>query len=256
MARTVRDTIEDQLDFYRAKCLIHLARAVALQTVGENADAATLDRYKRRLAELLPLQSLSDTEARMSEDITKRGLASLKTDFELYVYKVAWALTYFGSSHVLELLSKSPNRSPTKEFPLVEGLVIAASKMPGDEAAGLVLADALVSDLSLDRTKSYLESVFKLSFGKAPSPARHQVQLAFEVRHKIEHRNGYVDSKFVQATRKYIDRTSWADRKDVVSAVGAKIPIASVDLVATYESMKELVEWLHDESPRVLRRPV
>ena len=51
--------------------------------------------YASTLRSLLKPHQLFGAEGRLREDLTKQALSNLKTDFEFFMYKTAWALTFF-----------------------------------------------------------------------------------------------------------------------------------------------------------------
>jgi len=247
-------SFEESMRYYRRKALVHFARTIALHRIALTGGEKLSRTYDLALKDLLERDGIGEQKGRLVEDMTKQALANLKTDFEFFIYKMLWSLTYFDIEKLVIELQANPDEVEksvngfNKAFDLVWG-----SGFTGTEEERSELASIVLPDKSLDRMREYSSRIFgfKLLDSEALRPEIDQVLVAIEVRHKIEHTNGRIDSKFVCNCRNRLKSTSWGDRESDMKEVGNKVSISNKDVLATYSALVAVVNRLTNEIKRL-----
>jgi hypothetical protein len=72
-----------------------------------------------------------------------------------------------------------------------------------------------------------------------------QIQLAFEVRHLIEHRDGRVDPAFLVHVQNFWSNSSWGKRGGL-PGTSERITVEEPDVGCTYEAMRQAARLLTD----------
>jgi hypothetical protein len=188
--------------------------------------------------------SFDEATADLRDMKLRRGLheihlIALKADFELYLNRV---LTVVWMAHFESLAAKAPAR---RDVSLRE---LAEAAIQGGSGRDLVI-DMVVPAHDLSRLVASLREATDIRVPK-DLPAFDfrkwsQIQVAFEVRHLIEHRDGRIDSEFRTHVRHFWPNSSWGRRGRLPSAP-ERITVDEADVVSTYEAMREAVRLVTD----------
>ena len=150
-----------------------------------SVNASVAAAYDRQFKELLLRHGIVAREHRLQEDLTKQALMSLKTDFEFFLFRSSWALTYFKTEHVLGRLVELGSASNEDYRAVAAALGSAALRHEScDEEMQTAVADALVPDMSLERIEHFLSSYFsiKLRAGHPLTWAKFELRFRFDTR--------------------------------------------------------------------------
>ena len=154
-------------------------------------------------------------------------LIALKADFELFLNRV---LTVVWTAHFDSLAGKASNKR-------VRELALAA--VQGNAGHDFVI-QMVVPEYGLPALVGTLKEATHIELPK-DLPAYDfsqwsQIQVAFAVRHLIEHRDGKVDTRFRENVQKFWDNSSWGKRGRLPDTL-EKITVEEADVVHTYDAM-------------------
>lgn len=174
-------------------------------------------------------------EAKMRTVLHKLHLISLKANFELFLNRLlstVWALRF------AELSPTISGRPDISLRDLAAALVDTGG--PSFDVREFVI-DRIVPVHGLQQFKTALEQATHIDLPHVLNRKNirywPQIYAAFEVRHLVEHRDGWVDREFVAKLGSMWVQSSWGrrDRLDRLKTV----PVEEEDVVETYTAMFE-----------------
>lgn len=225
-----------RIEHYGRKCeqhlnrdrLSHLLSLAAVETGRTSADA----RVGKLIRASFDESGLGDRDEKLRRGFHEIHLVSLKADFELYLNRV---LSAIWTAHFASLANSVPEERRVPLQDVAQAIARHSEAIPAAREFvieqvvprhGLTrLADALAETTGIDLRKLLNKQEFTLW---------PQIQVAFEVRHLVEHRDGRVDKEFRSKVRKVWSNSTWS-RIDLERV--NKIIVEDRDVDRTHEAM-------------------
>jgi hypothetical protein len=236
-----RQSAAERLRHYGRKCDQHLSRvrlSHLLALDGLRIDAAGLALHINDLVRA----SFEEVQSDLRDMKLRRGLhevhlIALKADFELYLNRV---LTVVWTAHFASLADKAPGKRDVSLRQLAEAAV------HGNAGRDFVI-QMVVPEHGLTALVGTLKEATGIELPR-DLPAYDfaqwsQIQVAFDVRHLIEHRDGRVDSDFRAHVKKFWSNSSWGKRNRLPDLLD-RITVEEADVGYTYDAMRDAARLL------------
>lgn len=242
------DPCEKRLQYYGAECVKHLNRVRLSHMLAVSAISLAASPLEPSVEHLL--RDSFDESTPPSLRVTKLlaglheiHLVSLKTNFELYLNR---SLTAIWMSHLTSLADQVPSETRVSLQELATA--IAGEDEPQGMAARDFIVERIVPDHGLERLVPALQNVTDINAPKVLNQHDFrlwpQLQVAFEVRHLVEHRDGKVDTRFQDKVRRLWSNSSWKDRDPKTLS---KITVEATDVEVTHSAMVQATRLLTAE---------
>jgi len=172
----------------------------------------------------------------------KRGLhevhlVALKADFELYLNRV---LTVVWAGHFPSIVKKYLSKG---YFSKREQAALRSLTSPE------LFIERVVPNYGLDALLETLKNTTEITLPndlKDYEPSEWgQVQVAFQVRHLIEHLDGKVDDGFRRRVREFWKESSWGKTHHELDTL-VKVTVNEIDVACTYNAMRQAAHSLTD----------
>jgi hypothetical protein len=230
----------ERLRHYGRKCDQHLNRvrlSHLLATAGLRGDNTYLESRTNELIRESFDDAEPDWKMKLHRGLHEVHLVALKAEFELYLNRV---LTVIWTVHFTTLPRKAIGKGTVSLGELADAAV-----------QGISGRDFIIQMVvPAHGLRSLVNSLMEATSIKLPKglPGYHfsqwsQLQLAFEVRHLIEHRDGRVDSDFRLHVGQFWEHSSWG-RRGPLPNVAERITIQESDVDCTYEAMRQTARLL------------
>lgn len=175
-------------------------------------------------------------DVKLRRGLHELHLTALKSEFELYLNRV---LTVFWSAHFVSLAGNTSKR----EIPLRE---VADATLQGISGQDLIV-EKMVPNHGL---RAFVDALKVATGIKLPKDLPNydfalwsQIQVAFQVRHIIEHRDGKIDGDFLANVRTFWGHSSWSERNAPITARD-RITVEESDVTCTHKAMHKAVSIL------------
>jgi hypothetical protein len=226
---TLRDEFHARCEFYGFKCRQRLSRTQLSHELALHHLAEVVDTPAGEFAPLLKaaIKAHDREQPRLHEKLVKIIVEShfltLKANFEYFLNRMLYCLW----SRQFEQLAY---RSRTKV------VLRDVSRALSDTAARERVIDSLIPAHGLDKLKDAFHEAttqsLPVELDKHAPGVWNQIHTAFEVRHLVEHRNGKVDSQFLNKVQ--WKQSSW---HDFPVSEQAQIEVRREDFDKTCETM-------------------
>lgn len=247
---SVPNDFEGAVAFYVSKCCEYLRRTqltyrIAADVLARDSEAALVERYGALVIEAVG-DDASRT-ARLDRVLARSHLSMQKTNFELFLNRIAAAKWEYHLDHVLARWPH-PIRVPSDSF-----------LRPSDAGARFGVAELNVPSMGLSDLVGHLKTILgitgepfstwagldaPITVGPVTITLWSQVVVAFQVRHLFEHRDGRVNRAFRNHVAPHWPRSSWSSVQPLEAlsqrdATGrsSKVGTRELDFMATTEAM-------------------
>ena len=238
-----REGAAERLRYYGRKCDQHLSRVRLSHVLASHSPEIDVAQLESSINELVRA-SFEEAQPDLRDRKLRQGLhevhlVALKAEFELYLNRM---LTVLWTAHFDSLAGKAPGKRDVSLRELAEAAMHGVASrdfviqmvVPAHGLAALVGSLKEATDIELPKDlPAYDFSQWS------------QIQLAFQVRHLIEHRDGRVDSDFRTHARKFWSNSSWG-RRGSMPGVLERITVEEVDVACTYGAMREGARLITD----------
>jgi hypothetical protein len=231
----------DRLNYYNQKCQKHLSRvrlshALALEGLRRNglfSGGSVNQLISTSFANGLDKETDKPKLEKLDEVIHELHLMALKANFELYLNRL---LTTLWTFHFSQLV---PTISGHKKISLVE-LASEVAEHANEFSAKEFVIDQIVARHGLLPFTDAIEKATGISLKQVLDKNDFhywpQIQMAFEVRHLVEHCDGKVDGDFREHVAESWPNTTWGRRGNNLQRM-EKIEVENEDIVITYNTM-------------------
>lgn len=213
--------LEEELRHHGQKCVAHLARAQLALVLGRVAAQVAVPKEHEALI-ARAIGSHDDREHRILEALTRSLFLDLKANFELFLWSCCRACLRRDPVRALGRIEANPE---------LKGFVRKAKEtdLTRDDW------EALLPAHSLDKLVPLLEIVAP-GLGVKGIAGWSQVEVAFAVRHLVEHRNGRVDERFRRSVEHAWADSTWGRRSPEFPR---RVEVLREDFDTTYEVMSD-----------------
>ena len=252
------DDMRERLRHYHIKCSQHLNRVrlshlLALKALENEKPLVDTDYQDLVLASFADMP-WPKTLAKMHSALHKQHLVSLKINFELFLDRLLTTVWSFNFAELAAKVSRKEEEVPLHE--LAESIVRAGES--NVDMRDFVIG-RIVPEHGLHKFEEKLKDATKVRLRDILyAKNRHywpQILTAFEIRHLVEHRDGWVNAKFRENVKDVWSNSSWGER---LSLDGLhKVPVEEVDVIKTHDAMlnsvdiitEKLLQWRPGPTP-------
>lgn len=240
------DPCVELIGYYSDRCREHLTRVRMSHYVGLSACRSHLPAgrvHGLMVRSYGDRQPFPDPRGQLATTVHKVHLVALKTNFELYLNRLLWA---FWTTR-FKLLAAQRNEQRKVD------LKDLANTLQGEqEDRADAVRDFLIDQIIPRHGLANLVEELRFASGRrlddlilARNPRYWaQIEVTFEVRHLVEHRDGRIDRQFRSAVASRWPRTSWGRRLDLGTI--SRIPVEGQDVVQAYRAMMRSTDIMQD----------